>query len=101
MEKILLITYNLDPHRNYMGFYGKIKELCPDNFHFFENSWAVRTDLTPTELSKELIPCMECGEKKNGIVNDGIAIFEYGGASDGMAGKSFWEWIKKDKDEHN
>ena len=95
-KRILLITYNLHSWHNYIAFYDKLKELCPDYIHIEENGWLVYTDIEPDDLRKEIWPLMYY---KPGEGSDILFICEVVGESCvGFAATSVWKWIKERKD---
>lgn len=97
MEKrVVVICTKKSPYHEYWDFYDKLKEICPDYVHQYEDLWLVRTDLSCTEIVSSLIPFMECGHiEENREVHDGLFVSELGNDKAGFVSVSMWEWIGK------
>ena len=86
--KTYIITYQLrEVWANYDKFYETLKSTYPDNIHFIETAWVVRTDDSAETITKVLRERM--GPR------DSIFVAEITDDRDGFVGKGTWEWFGK------
>lgn len=93
--KCYIIVYNLrDVAGNYMDFYDTLKSNYPSYFHVMESAWVIKTDETAAQIVEKLRAKLHYSERSA----DAIFVCELGEDMEGFCAKSFWEFIKGDKE---